>query len=427
MATALIVANFLGPEEKGLAALSQVLPAFTAGISGLGIAASLKYTISRKDKSLKEVGLTAILLSVVQGVIAGTAFMALATTGWLGPLASGFSPWITISCATIIPILVVRQTIYMGLAGNAEFRIQNVLDFVASVLFALLSVLFVILFHFGFEGVLFSYLISSSFSALGAMIVFAAKHRPAFTIDLSFIKFSYHYGFRAWIGTLANRGNAELGQLFLGILAPASALGNYSVGVTLGRLLYLIPQSIAPVFVNQVAESKGNIEPNKIALIHRAMLLIVILSGLAIAIGVAILAPIVLPKYLDVPFLVLLFIPGAIFYSSFRILGAFFIGIGQPEKSSYCNFIALIGSLISYPILVPLFGGYGAAAASSLVYLSMYLLVVAMFNRHVRPDKTELYSFRITDVKWLKTQIVDVMRILRSSTSAEKNKSKTNS
>lgn len=413
MITALIVANFLGPEEKGMAALSRVLPTFFAGISSVGIPASLKYKVGRKDHLLSEVAATSIFLSGLQGTLAGTGFYFLTVNGWLGPLALDFPSWLKISCALLIPVLMIRHTIYMGQAGNMNFRVQNILDFVASIVFAGLTVFFVIIRNQGFEGVLISFLISTCFSTFSVMAIFLLQHRPKIVLNIEFAKFSYHYGLRAWIGTLAKRGNAQLDQLFLGVLAPSGTLGNYAVSATLGRLLYLVPQSIAPVFMNQVAKSKGNIEPKVISRIHRAMMIIVVGTGVTIAIGVSIVAPIILPKYVDVPLLILLFIPGALFFSSFRVLGSFFIGIGKPEKSSYCQFIALIASVISYPILVPLFGGYGAAAASSAVYFFMYLLVVSMYNKHITPIKSELFSFRKSDVVWLKSKIADVLRRFR--------------
>ncbi|MFK7769657.1 MAG: polysaccharide biosynthesis C-terminal domain-containing protein, partial [Mariniblastus sp.] len=118
-------------------------------------------------------------------------------------------------------------------------------------------------------------------------------------------------------------------------------------------------------------------------------------------------------KFLDVPILMLLLLPGAVFFSSFKILGSFFVGNGQPEKSSYCQFIALIGSAISYPILVPLFGGYGAAAASTAVYFLMYLLIVAMFSKQVAPERPNLFSFGKSDAAWIWSHAKNVMRKLK--------------
>ena len=406
--SALLVANYLGPDEKGLAAATRVLPSFMAGTSGLGVAAALKYKLSRKDHTFDQIGLSSLFITLLQGLIAGGIFVWLASTGWLGELALNFPLWVKVCCAALIPVLMLRQTLFMGFAGNMNFKIENILNFLTGIIFGGLSIFLVVFKKMGFEGVLISFLSATCFASIGALILFFRIHKPNFKINFGFIRFSYHYGLRAWIGTLAKRSNAELDQLFLGILAPAGALGNYSVAATLGRLLYLVPNAIAPVFMNQVAEAKGNIAGKKIATIHRSMLMMVICSGVAIAAGVAIIAPFVLPEYVDVPLILLLLIPGAVFYSTFRMLGSYFIGIGQPEKSSYCQFIALIGSIISYPLLVPAFGGYGAAMASSVTYFVMYLLVVSMFVKKVSLPKLELFSFRKSDLQWLKTQLLGV-------------------
>ena len=409
----LFVANHLGPDEKGLAALTRVLPSFAAGVSGLGIAASLKYEISRKNKTLGQVGATSLVLSLAQGLIAGLVAFLLISTGWLGKLAYAFPMWLQISIALLVPALLFQQTLKMGFAGNMDFRWTNILNFLAGVLFACLSVLFVVFFKWGFVGVFFAFLIGTGVTTIGGTVVFFQKYKPTIHLDREFVKFSYHYGFRAWIGTLAQRGNVSLDQLFLGILAPAKALGNYSVAVSLARLLYMVPQAVAPVFMNQVAESRGKISADKIALIHRALVLVVVVSGAATALMVSIAIPLLLPDFLDVPILILLLLPGAIFFSSFKILGSFFVGSGMPEKSSYCQFIALIGSVISYPILVPLFGGYGAAMASSAVYFLMYLLIVRLFYKHVAPERPELFDFRKSDVRWILSHVSNVANSLK--------------
>lgn len=401
----LVVANFLGPDEKGLAALSRVLPTFVASMTGFGIASSLKYVVSNRDKTLAQVGFTSVCLSMMQGCIAGLVFLAMIRFGYLGQRAGEFPLWLQMLSASIIPLSLLRQTLSMGFAGHMDFRITNVLDVVAGILFAITSVILVIGFKLGFQGVFVSYYVSIAFAAFVSLVVFSRKYAPAFTIDRPFIWFSYHYGMRAYLGTIAKRGNTSLDQFFIGVLAPSRALGNYSVAISIANFLFLLPQAIAPVLANQVAGLRGQVDTQKISQVHRALMLMQFVLGVGIAAAGFVLLPIMLPDFSDVPALIVLLLPGALFFSSFRILESYFVGIGKPERASTCHLIALVWSLISYPLLVPSFGGYGAAAACSINYVGMYVLIIWLYSRSIAPNKHQLFRFSYADVGWIRDHI----------------------
>ena len=112
-----------------------------------------------------------------------------------------------------------------------------------------------------------------------------------------------------------------------------------------------------------------------------------------------------LADFNDIPSLILILLLGAIFYSSYHVLSSYFTGSGQPEKSGYCQIPALIGSLMSYPILAPHLGALGAAIGSSLSYFLMYLMITWLFSKNIRPEKSQLFRFRLSDVTWILKQI----------------------
>ncbi len=410
----LVVANYLGPDEKGLAALSRVLPTFIASLAGFGVASSLKHAIGRKDKTLADVGYTSLFLSLVQGLFAAAVFLTLIQAGILGELAIGFPQWVKLFGAAIIPLSLIRQTLSMGFAGHMDFRISNVLDLLAGILFAGLSAILVVACGFGFSGVFISYFASVLFATVLSAYIFVRKYQPTMHFDRPFVAFSFNYGIRAYLGTIAKRGNTTLDQFFLGILAPSRALGNYSVALSIANFLFLLPQSIAPVLVNVVAEMRGKSDPEKIAQIHRALMLMQFVAGIAIAASGYIFIPLLLPEYTDVPLLILLLLPGALFFSSFQILESVFVGSGKPGRASWCHVLALLWSLISYPILVPSFGGYGAAAACSLNFVAMYVMVVWLYRRSIGGEKHRLFSFSRSDVAWISGHFTGLWRRVAS-------------
>ena len=409
----LLVAAYLGPSEKGLAAISQLLPSFVASICGLGVGAALKYKISREDGSFQDLGITSLFLGILHGGVAGAIFLIVVMLGGLGDFSDMVPMWIKLTSASLIPLIILRQILFMGFAGNDDFRTSNILGFSSSVIFAVLSIISVTAFGYGFEGVYFSFVISTAITVLSALGLFTIRCRPVIIINFQFVKFSYDYGLRAWLGAVARRGNVSLDQVLLGALAPASAMGNYSVAVSISKILYLVPLSVSPVLTNIVAKSKGEMSSEKVALIQRALLIVTLISGLFICFSVWVLCPIFLPGYNDIPKLMIILIFGAVFYSSFHVISSYFLGSGQPEKSGYCQVPALIGSLVSYPIFVPQFGALGAALGSTFSYFLMYITITWLFSKKIRPKRSQLWRFKTSDFEWIFKHGISILRKIK--------------
>jgi Na+-driven multidrug efflux pump len=56
-------------------------------------------------------------------------------------------------------------------------------------------------------------------------------------------------------------------------------------------------------------------------------------------------------------------------------------------------------------ILVPLWGGLGAATGSSLGYSVSAVVAVILYRRLIAPSRAELFSVRRDDVSWVRGQV----------------------
>ena len=68
------------------------------------------------------------------------------------------------------------------------------------------------------------------------------------------------------------------------------------------------------------------------------------------------------------PFLLLL--PGAFGYAGQKVFSSALTGLGQPGRSSLGPLTALITGLVLDVLLIPSYGGQGAAAAASLAFIA---------------------------------------------------------
>ena len=58
-----------------------------------------------------------------------------------------------------------------------------------------------------------------------------------------------------------------------------------------------------------------------------------------------------------------------------------------------------------YAVLIPYFGTYGAAAASSLAYAFMSGIALVSYRRMIAPARGRLFALGLDDLRWAATQL----------------------
>ena len=414
MLVSLIVASALGPIDKGYLAGVIAFSSFATGLATLGFPAGTKFLISSREYTVKQVGSSALAIGLLHGLIGTGILGTFLHLGLLGDNIAALNWAWKLLILILIPLMSCKLIIFRTFAGNSDFRFENVLELVSSLLYSILLVLLVLVFDFGLAGAIIAFGASQITVVIATFAVLFANYAPTVSLDLGFCKKAYAYGFRAWFGTLAKRSNLSLDQFLLAIIAKPEALGNYSVAMTIAKLFWILPQAVAPVLMNRVAESASNSQIELTTKLHRAMLLMTGAASIVVVAGTPIVFPLVLPDYSDVPLLLLILMPGAILLTLYRVLGSFFSGSGRPGRASLAQSTALIVSLLGYPTLIPLFGGYGAAMISTATYLVSYGVMNYLFQRDTAGQRNNLFKPGKTDFDWIALRISTALVTIRN-------------
>ncbi len=213
----------------------------------------------------------------------------------------------------------------------------------------------------------------------------------------------YSYSFRAYFANLVQSFNYKLDIYIVNYFHGLAATGIYCVAVSIAQILNVIPGAVASVAFPRTG-SQGNSEEHLKSLTVgcRTITLLTVICSLAlIAAFPYVLVPLLGDKFQPsyYPFLGLLV--GITVFAPTRILTAFLAGRGKPELNLIGSVAGVIVTILMDLILIPKFGGVGAAIATSLSYSITAVIAILFFKRNTGLTLNEIMVIKKSDVSYL--------------------------
>ncbi|MCB0643123.1 MAG: oligosaccharide flippase family protein [Phaeodactylibacter sp.] len=405
----IIVARILGPSAKGIYAFMMLMGESMVPILFLGFGVGVVYLIGSERFSTKESAVSCLLIGLLKGCIISALLYFLWMNNWLGETAAEIEPQYMLPVIFSLPLSGVFSIAKQVFKGSSMFKLLNIITLVDAVLNAVFLVFFVMLTKWGLQGAVIAIVAQKIFTTSVILYIIQRSYKPNWRIHMPFIRESYSYGIRAWVGNMATRANDRFDQLLLGFFANSTLLGYYSVAFSLVRFLGFFPQAVTPVFFNVAARQQ---DPEKsaqlLAQVHRAMIIMV--GGLALLLGLTAYWLIVTlygieyePAY--VPFLILL--PGMFIYSaSRRVINKYLGANGMPGKTSIVQASGALTGIVLYLILIPSMDIVGAAIGSTVAYIVSSALAYYFFIQVMPQKRLNLFLVGPKDFVWIYKRVM---------------------
>lgn len=401
--SSIIIARMLGVEGRGVYAYIVLLSSFFIPILSFGYPAGAVYEISKRRFSVQNISFSNVLVSVGQGTfIAAIIFVAwyfdkLGKTGQQIP-AGG----IAIIIALIYTNTLLRFSL-KNIVADSWFTLDNIIQISRKIIIPIMVIVMMIIFSNKILGGIIGLLTGSTILLLVVVVNIWKKYRPVFRLNVDFIKKSYAYGFKGWLGNIAITANTRIDQLVLGVVASAEALGNYSIAVMLSELIWIIPAALGQVIYNRVAgdkDSEASLELVKKT--HRIVLSFLLLCTFLVAVA----GPYIIPwVYGDdfrgaiLPFLILL--PGTLIMVSTKLLAKLFTASGHIAITNKVQIISSIVSIVLYLTLIPRMGILGAAIGASVGYAFGAVVFWYFYKKIISSHLGELFFTKRSDIVWV--------------------------
>lgn len=378
----IIVARWLGAEGVGALAVLNVTVAIALQIGSAGLPSANIYFIGRDKNCVSQVWGNALTF----GVLAGSALaLGVILLSRFKPSLFGSVPNALITIAAVsIPfqlISLLGLNVFLGMNRIVHF---NVLEASAQSFGLFNSVVALIVLGSGLN--LLVSLNTAASIVMGLLVVWmifrmlkiVSVGRP-FRIDIELFKSMARYGIKFHIAAVAGLLIIRADLLIVNHFRGASEAGVYAVASQVGMMLMLLPSVISTLLFPRIAaeqDERGEFAMR--ATRHTAFVMLIICI-------VAALASMVLPliygaSFNDVPVQFFILLPGIYLLSIESVLVQHFSSLGLPIAIPIFWLITLTTNVALNLALVPTFGARAAAAASSVCYTLIFILVVLYFR-----------------------------------------------
>jgi O-antigen/teichoic acid export membrane protein len=397
-AVGIIISRILGPEGKGVYSSILVIPIIFINISLLGTRQSTIFLIGKKTFSLDEITSNLTMIFIISSILG----VLICAFYYLFVAANQFTLFSTLIILLTIPFVLVINysgSIFLGL-GN--FTMANTLKWLTSFINLVFVFFLLWVWNFGIMGALLSLLFSNFLIALFAVIVIGKRYKIRLKVNKVIIKEILYRGFGFTLALVIIQLNYRIDIIILQYISGMQEVGYYSIGVSIAENLWLLPTAVG-IVINSITANSTDLSglTNEISKLIRITFMVVFLFSIAIFIFI----PYVLPWFYGEQFnnsvmIVKVILPGVLIFVLVRILSSYFAGIGKPSIITYIFAPALLLNIALNFILIPKYGGIGAAIATNISYSLGALALLVVYCKYSGITVVKMFTYRKTDFEF---------------------------
>ncbi len=369
LVTTVIVARVLGPEGRGLFAVATAVGALGIQATNLGLHASNTYAAARDPLRVPALLGNSIVASVLLGGVAAVG-VALLCVAWpsLAPV-DGTLFALALSTIPLGLFYLLLQGLLLGIHAIGPYnRIE-----VATRILGLLLVAGVVL--VGRITVVALFIPVVAATAVGGALAFrrliAGTAGPVTTSRPLFYE-NLRYGSRAYLSALFSFLVLRSDLFLVKHLIGAAPAGQYSIAVTLGETLMVVPVVTgALLFPRLAAADPAARWPLARRTLGAVAGVMVLVTSIAFVVTVPVIRLLFGPEFLPAAPAFRWLLPGIFLISVNTIFMNLFAAQGMPWFTVISPAIASLTNIAINLWAIPAFGIVGAAIASSVAYGAM--------------------------------------------------------
>lgn len=396
IASSILIARTIGPAGKGAFDLIIATSTLLLTALGLSLPTGITYEVARGNTNVRALALGLVLIGALQAVIGAGILSLLVGLGHANSiLPSQHQAWWIPAIALYLFLEMLASHWRAILVGRQEITKSNHVELFARITqFVLLFLVAGLLYFNGSRiTVVVLFAIVLSISVLINVLLLKALS-PAFGSEgtRNPLKGAVKFALPCYFGNLVQFLNYRLDLFILSLLAGYSAVGRYTLAVSLGQLIWLLSSSAATVLLPKIAAAEGSTD--SITNTNRLTRLIFCASLLS-ALGLGVVASQAIPLLYGEAFrpsfaALLLILPGIVSFSIVNLLAAYVAGIGRPGVNLKIAIVALLVTVGLDLYLIPRLDIRGASIASTASYSVSALLTIIFYMRNTGSSLRQL-------------------------------------
>lgn len=401
--TSIVTARYLGASGRGVLTLVLMALGVLLLVADGGVSASITYLVSanrlNRRQALRLCLGASICLGLVSWGLAALAWQPLATRALDGVSLPQYAAAIAALPAMLFATFWSRLSMAQG-DFTAVLRLQSLLS--AGGLVLALAVL--PLAELGVFELVLCLSLMHWIAAAALLIGERGSHHMPGGLPDGVLREMASYSTRSYLGSLVSYATLRIDAFVLNAYWGSAAVGRYTIAVTLTEKLWLVDSSVGQAALPEVVSREHEQAARLVAAANRAVIALTGAGGLLLFVA----APTIIEVLYGVEYspavgAIRILIPGAVAYASGRTLLHYHQGhLARPGVVSLVMGVSAVIGIGLYFLLIPDWGIYGAAGASSISYLSVFVMASLLFTRETGLSVRETYIPSRNDLAALK-------------------------
>lgn len=403
LAAVVLIARNYGPGGNGMYTVALLLPTLLSTLLGLGLAPANAYFLGARLYGAKAVYRTTMLVWLLM-CLAGLCIGAIAIIAKANAYFPGVPPrvlWVALACFPPLLFVALIGSIFQGLQDFSSFNLSLSLQPALT----LGGVALCVIFGLPEAWLVAAYLFGSLGAAAAMAVVLRRRLRLAGGDEKPYpLRVALSYGVKSHLGNIVAFLNYRIDLFLVNLLVNPVAAGLYGVAMQVSEKLWLVSQALSTVLLPRLSEvGRDRVQAVAITQIVSRVTIFVtlVISVIAAGVGLMAITAIFGAKFRGayLPFVLLL--PGIVAGSAVRILSSEIAARGRPEINLYMALIVVGVNIALNVLLVPKYGIQGAACATSLAYISNFLLRLVIFRNQTGSSIALVTLVKRADLKAL--------------------------
>ena len=376
-----LLARILGPSERGLFALLSTLPDLISAATSGGLNSAVGFQAAKQRPMgllLSQVLVFGCLLATMLTLLVVALTREFGTeldiTRQLGLLA-----WLLLM---VVPLSVLKSgllTLHNASGGVVAFNVLRLIESLTPLL--LFLALFWMWKSAALEAALISWLAGICLVVAVGWYWLKRDHPLRLQWDRAGQNELLRYSARSHPDLLFQQVILRSDYLLIGALLGSTALGEYAMATAAGELLFIVPEAVTTPLMKRLLQQEEGIERlTPLALRLTATVMIAACVSMAL-VGEWLIVTLFGEAYQPAYPALLALLPGLLGLCYVSILRLDLLGKNRPGSISLVMGLCALFNLALNLLLIPVYGIVGAAAASSVAYLTVTVALLWLYCR----------------------------------------------
>lgn len=394
-----LLARSLGPAGRGAFTALLVYPTIMISLLSMGTRQAAVYYLGKKKYSESEiVGVTLLLLisSSIIGVLTSVTII-------LYTQNSDYSLMLILLASFTIPADLTINYFTGILIGKQRINKFNQLMYLVPIINLVFIIFLVFFIKLYIVGAVLATLIAKIVLALYALLSINREYSLKMCYRSEIIKRMVSLGSIYALSLFVLNLNYRVDIIILERLSNVTEIGQYTIGVGFAELLWQLPTAFGLVIFAYSANSKNsNKFSQDIAKMVRIIFPIVLIGSIFLYFASGYIIPFLYgEEYIPSIKMLKILLPGIVMMSFFKIINMDLAGRGKPDITIKLFLPALLINIVLNIILVPDFGGCGAAFASTISYTLASVSILYYYMKITQLSLSDILICKKSDINFI--------------------------